>query len=463
MSTPGSSHSGSVSKRLTFFSHNIQNTIQRAGSVITSSLRSCDDATEVLTSAGNEFLVARQADHTFTERKSVGAESLAKRLAVAAHDSKTSSDAQIWGDHRFKLSLTWSPADGKRDKDSICGTVNVAGWMESSHGGRTEIPLRILWQRRCVDQIFPVAFTGTSFPVTADDICCHIRVQVTASQAPELGTAFAEIGPFDVDAAMRGTLQDYLHNGGATFLVELLEDSTHTASSTLDADEKSYSLSLSATELKLIKPGPKNVGYTRSWVAGLASQHSLVDLDLSHHAGFKLSLKLDDGNIDAKAAPSVIRVAALSRRQRDTIVLTIRAFQSSLIVNTIALLEQIALNTQQKDPGFHATDDQWQRTKLDFYLIYDQLNRQTTEALKIAASASKEKNRAVAERDALEQDINATIDMYQRLLEDAGSSSQRDDTSKITMEITQRAAQFADLQSKNRDLQMQVSKVSSLT
>lgn len=160
---------------------------------------------------------------------------------------------------------------------------------------------------------------------------------------------------------------------------------------------------------------------------------------------------------EASPGSQVIAVNALSRRQRDIIALTARAFQATKIVNASAILEQIVANTHNRNTEFG--DISGERTNLDFYLIFDQLNRHLNEAIQVSDQACCERQKAVSERNALEQDLEATITMYQKMLEVGGGEVASSAASPPHLLLSQKATLVADLENQIKLAQDQARRV----
>eukprot|EP01053_Blabericola_migrator_P000270 Blabericola_migrator_1__269@NODE_106_length_14174_cov_318_190118_g94_i0_p2_GENE_NODE_106_length_14174_cov_318_190118_g94_i0NODE_106_length_14174_cov_318_190118_g94_i0_p2_ORF_typecomplete_len671_score135_90HOOK/PF05622_12/0_11HOOK/PF05622_12/0_016MscS_porin/PF12795_7/34MscS_porin/PF12795_7/0_00067DUF3450/PF11932_8/1_4e02DUF3450/PF11932_8/1_6e03DUF3450/PF11932_8/5_5DUF3450/PF11932_8/0_0042DUF3450/PF11932_8/85Fez1/PF06818_15/9_7e02Fez1/PF06818_15/0_37Fez1/PF06818_15/0_025Rab5bind/PF09311_11/2_8e02R len=454
--------------------HGVTGAIQKASSVITTSLKSCDDTSDVISNT-NEIYVGPKKQTPWGQELLSHQQQLSTQLAHS-----TAIEPRVWGDYTFHVNMQWQgrtrTSNGTSDTD-FGGVVCINAWSDAT-GAKRELPVKIKWRRKCAGLTFQTNFSGSKFPVTADDVGCSILAEVTPSTR-DMGTAYCEIGPFDLDASMGATLQGYIAANGTTFSVTLVSLGETLNDSILDSEDKTLVLYINNSELRLTRPGPNNVGFLRNWSAPLTAHQNIVSVDILNPCGF--TLHFEDTESANSPRPRPVKVAALSRRQRDTIVLTIRAFQAQQLVVSSILLEQVAINTNSKLFGHLATDSSEQvqspsnyhqaSTQLDFYLIFAQLNRQLVDLLEMSNRAQRDKARAIAERDALEKDIDSTIEIYKQLLNEqkvavAPSPKSGDDSSSDGLSallggrenITQRAALMADLQMQLKEAQQQAQK-----
>lgn len=64
--------------------------------------------------------------------------------------------------------------------------------------------------------------TGNTYPLSADDVGCVIRVEATPNEDGFNGTAFAEFGPVTVEPATKKSLEYILGSGSSQFPVSIL-------------------------------------------------------------------------------------------------------------------------------------------------------------------------------------------------------------------------------------------------
>jgi hypothetical protein len=62
---------------------------------------------------------------------------------------------------------------------------------------------------------------GNTYPLSADDVGCVIRVEAKAIEDDFQGTAFAEFGPVTVDPATKKSLEYILGSGSSQFPVSI--------------------------------------------------------------------------------------------------------------------------------------------------------------------------------------------------------------------------------------------------
>lgn len=124
-----------ISKKLTLLGTGLSHTIQRAGSVISSSLRSCDDASDILLAGNTEFVV---------KTKNVKAESLATHLGSLTRET---FKPRIWGDHKFQFSVNWV-----QNTTDSGGSIVIKCWNVKL----ADIPFTVSWQRKYLGVNFTI-------------------------------------------------------------------------------------------------------------------------------------------------------------------------------------------------------------------------------------------------------------------------------------------------------------------
>mmetsp|Transcript_25736 Transcript_25736/g.25553 ORF Transcript_25736/g.25553 Transcript_25736/m.25553 type:complete len:123 (-) Transcript_25736:1059-1427(-) len=63
--------------------------------------------------------------------------------------------------------------------------------------------------------------TGNTYPLSADDVGCIIRVEATAMEDHYEGTVYAEFGPVTVEPATKKSLEYILASGSSQFPVSV--------------------------------------------------------------------------------------------------------------------------------------------------------------------------------------------------------------------------------------------------
>lgn len=359
---------------------------------------------------------------------------------------------EIWGTHNFNFSFTYE-SDGHQHSGKL-----VASAVRSSNGGgntsRSNIPIRCRWKRRIGDRLVPVHNVNSNYyQVSADDIGAKIRVEATPIDHSFTGVAYGELGPFEMDPGTRKNLDNYLANGSTRFPVRMNARESGFGKS----DDDDLVLHVTCDEITLLKPAPMNDGYTYQWKGRYGAEYPRVVLSAQESTAFQLIL---DSEPD-----SVFSLNAITRNQRDLIALTIRCFHARQYISTTAVVEQLI------HPNSDEYGDSNGSTSLDLLVVLERLSSDLYQSVQKQEMLLRERDRAVTEKDSLEQEINATIQAYQELLLDyqnpeedlmrSSRSHKRNGGGGLattSSDVTSRAAYVAEVENKLRDAQLQSSK-----
>eukprot|EP01071_Lankesteria_metandrocarpae_P006218 Lankesteria_metandrocarpae@DN4281_c0_g1_i1.p1 len=387
--------------------------------------------------------------------------------------SATHCETQIWGNHSFHFFFVVDSGNQNSSSNTSVNTGRLVAKARKSAGG-IELPLRCRWKRKVSKEVLLDIFDEnicevTSYHVSADDVGCKVYVEAwIPSEEYTDQRAFAEIGPFEMNTATRKNLDNSMAIESTRFPLKLLSvsdpDDSFTSAGRLE--DNNVMLHVSSKEIRIVKPGPRGVGFTREWIAKYGAEFPLIQMQHTDSCSFELKLGPD-------TTDDHLRLAALSRSQRDLLTLTIRCFHARQLVATTAVIEQITRQTQLRQDTFRAPQSlpvllsttslyDTSPTALDFYVIVHRLLVQIAAAISLQQRYAREKSRAVVEKEVLEQDITATIEAYQQLLlsyqNDGGSLSGSklplmQTTTGVSLDVTTRAAQTANLENQLRSSQ----------
>lgn len=302
-----------------------------------------------------------------------------------------------------------------------CLVVRAMRSLENDSGDT--VPIRCSWYRSLSPKSgvppldVPVTgVTGTVYALSADDVFASLRVEVRSTSPAFPGTAYAEIGPFEVDCATRKNLGNFIAAGKAMFPVQLKGS---------DGEIDHYLLHLSSTEVEL-RPDEGNYGST--FKCNYGGDIPIIKLDPHKTTGFRLTLR--------EGTPFYLQ--AISRTQRDLIAMTFRCFHGLTSIKHSTLLKSVT----------HECLDSGSLPRIDLLLMTTGALSELRDAFAVAEKAIREKSRVVKEKDALEADIEATISSFQAALRSANPNEtlQREASQTLAAEIAKRAAHVASLE-----------------
>lgn len=449
-----------ISKQLSVgtqqFSQHAVSAAQAAAASIVAGLRTCDER-----SGGNlrQFEIRIENNNNSpASRRTVNSRILMSHLVHSVSVASTglalpssSPDrpdaADVWGSHTFDLSFQLQTAGPS------------AGYLVAAATRRgSPISLRCRWKRKIANTFVDIpGVFGTEYPISADDIASKVIVEATAVDSSQSGpqeVTYAELGPFELDTAARRNLDNYLALGGTRFSVI-----PRSPGSATDRNQELV-CHVSAEELKIIKPGPSNIGYVEAWTCKYGAEYPHIQINPHDLSSFELTL----------SPTEKLSLAAMTRSQRDLLVLTVRCFHGRQWLANSILLQHVALGAGKQLRALQHPPDASPRcdgdakgepeVTTDFLVVVQRLTSELHRSLHVAEKSVRERDRAQIEKNALEDDIAATIEAYQQLLAQATTTDRTNlpDGQTVSLEITQRAAHVAELEGKLCESQQQASK-----
>ena len=121
---------------------------------------------------------------------------------------------KYWGNHDFKFSL-----ETQTNYEYLASNL-VAEAFDQAHN---HIPIQCAWTRVKGKRNYNEHFIkGNTYPLSADDIGCTIRVQAKPLEEGYQGTAYAEFGPVTVEPATKKSLEYILGSGSSQFPVSIM-------------------------------------------------------------------------------------------------------------------------------------------------------------------------------------------------------------------------------------------------
>ncbi|EZG84059.1 hypothetical protein GNI_013340 [Gregarina niphandrodes] len=128
---------------------------------------------------------------------------------------------RIWGNAEFEIQTDWLIGGRQMAVDQTCDELGGAIVITAKYKSQS-LPVSVEWSRAYNGILLgDIKVTGNSCPITADDAGCVIKAAITPQRSANLGTAFVEVGPFDMDVSMKQSLLSYLGNKQASFSVDL--------------------------------------------------------------------------------------------------------------------------------------------------------------------------------------------------------------------------------------------------
>jgi len=293
---------------------------------------------------------------------------------------ETSSLSRIRGerDFHFTLSVEGSSLD----------TATVVASAETVTGA--PVPLRCRWSRLSGDLIMPCPdVTGDRYQISADDIGALVSVEARpADYSHAQGQAFGEIGPFELEAATRRSLDDALGRGEITFKVTPTGGLSDTPPAPLQVHVTSEGVRISDSDKAT---GGVFAAFTAEF------PRVLVHPVQSTVTSFKLVIS-DTISFDLLAS---------SRTHRDLIVLSIRCLHAQSFITPASILEAV-LPVRQSAAAVLT----FGRDSLAACLQLERHVSATNTAVKARASQAKALHASRSEVTELEAQLDDSINAY---------------------------------------------------
>ncbi|KAH0474548.1 MAG: uncharacterized protein KVP18_003112 [Porospora cf. gigantea A] len=398
-----------IQKRLKDGTNNVKSFLSKT---IINSMRSCDA----------KDMTVEQHEMTFTPATpNKGNGSI---RPIAFHDRKQLDGhvaPETWGHHDFDFQL-----DLLEGAQLQCSARHKAS--------KAEIPIRCIWKRKLGGLMLNIPLTdgSASYLLTADDIGATVFVEANPTAKGVSGTAFGSLGPFELDAVSRQSLEGYLSLGSVSFP---LDGSKETAS---------------CPGLSIDREGVRVTRQHRNTVLtdvehAFGTHYPMVELVQQSPTRFTLTLGASEDDRHG--------FTALSRQQRDLIALTVRCFKTSKYIGHSALIELVMRQNREVTRDSEsdmsvalqeAEDFNAEGELLDVFALTERLSFELVKFVKKCEESELALERVTREKENLEIDVNATINAYRDLLASEGDKG----VPAPDEDLAKRAAEKAELETK---------------
>eukprot|EP00922_Rhytidocystis_sp_ex-Travisia-forbesii_P071581 GHVS01106802.1.p1 GENE.GHVS01106802.1~~GHVS01106802.1.p1 ORF type:complete len:713 (-),score=153.08 GHVS01106802.1:88-2226(-) len=305
----------------------------------------------------------------------------------------------------------------KTESSAVLGGSNLSGGGgRGGGGGVLPVPCKFRWRRKLSRGVFVEIANASSnvHQLSADDIATFILVEATPDKAEAAdagcwGTAYGEIGPFDVDVRSRQILENGFANGSLRFPVKLVEDTRDGRSGMGGVEEtnKQLVIHIMTEEVKVLQPGPMNMGYTRKWCAKYGAEYPIISLHNTNAMLFTVSFGTGES----------VSLEAFSRHQRDLIALGVRCFHARSYVSTSALLDLVLPSPDYRSG--RALESAEGNGQIDLFCLVEKLRAELNRTVEIADRCLREREKAMVEKESLQAEMTDTIEAFQTQLGDA--------------------------------------------
>lgn len=325
-----------------------------------------------------------------------------------------SSPLKIWGHFgAFHLSLRYviHPETGESTGQLVADIYSPTEQgrptkEDQQEGGGLPLPCTFRWRRRTTTDTPPILLDikdvhSNVYQLCADDISTTIVVEATPQPGGEpWGTAYAEIGPFDVDVRSRQILDNGIATGSLRFPVKLIKATDHIPSD----ENRQLVIHIMADQVKLLQPGPMNIGYTRKWEARYGADYPELQLNANHALQF---------TVDFTTEVTVV-LEAISRQQRDLISLAIRCFHARSYIATSAILDIVLAHPDRKS----IDEAEGAGGQIELLTLIEKLRAELNRTVQSSERCVRERDRALFEKESLQAEMTDTIHAFQMQLAD---------------------------------------------
>ena len=276
-------------------------------------------------------------------------------------------------------------------------TGTVVATAVSRHDRNVPVALTCRWKRRIGDSVVDIpGIQSNMYQISADDIGTSVIVEAQPAERGEewCGVALGEIGPFELDAGTRRSLDNALGAGGTRYPV---------AYHLSDVDEKKIdtTLHISPEFIKFCPPpGRTDCGPVETMDSYTADYPKVIIHPLNT-VRFKLILDQD----------RQYHLSSVSRTQRDLIALTVRVFHARVQMTTTALLRSLFVNPAT--PGTPASAQEAARLgQIDMQIKLQRFNGELNRALCTSEVLERILQQSCKEKNQLDSELQSTIESY---------------------------------------------------
>lgn len=331
---------------------------------------------------------------------------------------------RYWGDNDFKFSL-----QTQTNYEYLASNL-VAEAFDQSH---VHIAIQCNWTRVKDKRSYKEnLIKGNTYPLSADDIGCIIRVEAKPLEEGYIGTAYAEFGPVTVEPATKKSLEYILGSGSSQFPVTIMYPGDRNKLPE-DREIDEGTLIVYVDKIKLIKkPGGVNIKRKSSssstnkeifdlkYTIDCPKVHvSQVDSQMLHIDYFEQ----DEGYVKDKGFTNSLDLRALTRKSRDLIVLSIRCFSALNSYKNSKIISMLSEDDSEKGEM-----NKLEISKVaDLSLELDSVKRELYEQIEANKMIKLERVKLKHQLQEMESEMQTTLSAYSEVIEAQNMNNTNDD------------------------------------
>ncbi|CAI2362673.1 unnamed protein product [Moneuplotes crassus] len=305
---------------------------------------------------------------------------------------------------------------------------------EAFEDNRVPIAIRCTWKRVKGKRVYKMNdITGNTYPLSADDVGCIIRVEATAMEDHYEGTVYAEFGPVTVEPATKKSLEYILASGSSQFPVSVYyHGDRNKLPEEREGDEGKLIVYVDKVELYIKKK--------KTTIVSPKVEVSQVDSQMLHLCYFDK----DEMFLGEKEFSNSLDIRALTRKSRDLIVLSIRCFSALNQYKNSKVISM--LNTEEGKENYNKLEIE---SISDLLVELDSVRRELSDQIEINKAIKNDKLKLKQEYQDLENEMNQTILSYQEVLESQQNES-TGDSFRIKKQLLEQQDLVEKLQMENK-------------
>eukprot|EP00397_Hematodinium_sp_SG-2012_P009009 GEMP01009081.1.p1 GENE.GEMP01009081.1~~GEMP01009081.1.p1 ORF type:complete len:609 (+),score=138.36 GEMP01009081.1:130-1956(+) len=335
---------------------------------------------------------------------------------LPSRQSNGSSDfffGNVSGDHNFNFTFRLE-GGGFFQTGILVASATARDGPKGIH-----VPLKCTWFRRVGNALVEIPnISSNMYQISADDIGTNICVSVVAADGEDgyRGTAFGEIGPFELDPSTRRSLDNAVGAGGSRFPVRHFK-----AESDADATTQDLVIHVMQDDVKVVQPGMTE-RFNKEVVAFYTADFPKVIIHPLDTVKFRLVMNEE----------KTFHLAALSRTSRDLVALTIRCFHARKYISTSYVLSQLFAKT----PNANGQPDG--AAALDLQIMTSRLMQELNRAIRKKERIEKALKKTTEEKSFLDAQLHETITSYTTVIENLQQAVQTNESGGSNHSMMQR-------------------------
>mmetsp|Transcript_14345 Transcript_14345/g.25223 ORF Transcript_14345/g.25223 Transcript_14345/m.25223 type:complete len:661 (-) Transcript_14345:73-2055(-) len=372
-------------------------------------------------------------DHANLQKLREKLQDIPKRLLSRSDESEDYLLGNVSGDYNYHFTF-------KLEGGGVFQTGVLVASAENAPGG-LPVPLKCKWRRRVGDMRVEIpSVTSNMYQISADDVGTDIQVEAIPADADDghLGSAFGEIGPFELDPSTRRSLDNALGSGASRFVV---------AQSKLPGDrDNSRSemvIHVSAESVKVVPMQGGSEVKSREVASEYSPDYPKVIIHPLDTCKFQLIM--DHARI--------FHLQAQSRTSRDLIALTVRCFHAKKYLSTNDILQEL-FPVNPMGQGAPASGS----SHLDECILLERLTKELNRSMQQKDTSEKVLRNTHHEKRQLQAQLEETITGFQEVIEGLEVSTQGPSLSTTTssMPVERLQEQYREVKSQNQALEAEL-------